>query len=89
MDFSSCQLGLKSVGHQEVVDTPPRVLFACLEAIRPPRIDIGLVGIEKAERIGKSVTEQTAEFFAFLVGKSGIPAISLGVFQVNFLSFFR
>ena len=75
---------VQTLGGNEVVYAPPGVLFACFEAITPPRVGPFCVGIEETEGVCKSTFEQFGELRAFLIGKSGILAIRLRVFQVNF-----
>ena len=48
------QLVIQRSRGYEIVDTPAGILLACLEAIRPPRIDILLLGIEITEGIGET-----------------------------------
>ena len=75
----------KTVAHKEIVDTPPRILLARTEAVTPPRIGIGEVGVEEAETVGEPSTQQGGHFLAFLIGETGIFAVGFRIFQVNLL----
>jgi hypothetical protein len=56
-DKAVLDLREKSVGDDEIVDTPPDVLFSCLHHIAPPGI-FDLVGVKRAEGIGESGREK-------------------------------
>ena len=43
----------QQVGHQEVVNAPPRIALACFETIGPPAIS-SLVGMEKTKAVDKA-----------------------------------
>ena len=75
----------KAVAHKEIVDTPPRILLARTEAVAPPRIGIGEVGVEEAEGVGETGAEQRSEFGTFFIGETGVFAVGFRIFQVNLL----
>lgn len=79
------QLRAQAVGHQEVVDAPPRVLLARTEAVGPPRVHARRVGVEVAEGVGEACGEQLAELLPLLVGEARVAPVGLGVLQVNLL----
>ena len=71
----------KTVAHKEIVDTPPRILLARTEAVAPPRIGIGEVGIEEAETVGEPCVQERGHFLAFLVGEPGVFAVGFRIFR--------
>ena len=75
----------KTIGSEEIVDTPACVLLTGAEAIAPPRIDTLKRGMEETERIGESGFEKLCELGAFLICETCILTIGLGILQVNFL----
>ena len=75
----------KAVAHKEIVDTPPRILLSRTEAVAPPRIGIGEVGVEEAETVGEPCAQERGHFLTFLVGETGVFAVGLWIFQVNLL----
>ena len=54
VDFGIGQALLQAVAHQEVVNTPACILLACLEAVAPPRIDIGHIGVEETPSVSET-----------------------------------
>ena len=58
MDGGTLQAGSEALGGDEVVDTPARVTLTGLEAVRPPRVDVRLVGVEVAEGIDEACVEE-------------------------------
>ena len=72
VDGGTEELGLQTVGDEEIVDAPPCVLLAGLETVGPPGVGAFGVGIEMAEGIGESGGEQVGELAALLVGESGV-----------------
>ena len=85
VDLGVNQLLLQTVAYQEVVDAPPGVLLTRLEAVAPPGIDIGDLGIEETPCVSETGTEQDGHLLALLVGETCVLAVSLWIFQVDFL----
>ena len=85
MDACALQLAGEPCRGEEVIDAPPRVLLACPEAVRPPRVNAFLFGIEIAERIDESRVQQGLELLAFLVGEACVHAVGLRILQVYLL----
>ncbi len=83
VDGGTEELGLQTVGDEEIVDAPPCVLLAGLETVGPPGVDVLPVGIEVTERIGEARRQQFAELAALLVRESGVAAVGLGILQVD------
>ena len=52
----------KTLGADEIVDSPSGVLLSCVEHIAPPGIGIAFFGIEIAERIRKTRSEKLGHF---------------------------
>ena len=64
-------------GDDEVVDAPPGVVRAGVEAVGPPGI-LHLAGMLKAPGVDEAGPEKVAELRAFLVRKTGIAAVGRG-----------
>ena len=54
MDACALQFVLQSFAYDEVIYAPTSVLLSCMKAIRPPRINIGFIGIKIAERVDET-----------------------------------
>ena len=74
----------QAFGRDEVVDAPTRVLFARLEAVRPPRVG-RVVGVQRAESVDEAFAEESGHLRTLLVGEARILAVRLRVLQVNLL----
>lgn len=83
-DGGFSQLRIEPFRGDEVVNAPPGILFAGFEAIRPPGVDVGPVGVEVSEGVGESFRKQEGHLCSFFVGKSGIASVGLGVLEVYF-----
>lgn len=83
-DGGFSQLRIEPFRGDEVVNAPPGILFAGFEAIRPPGVDVGLVGVEVSEGVGEPFRKQEGHLGPFFVGKSGIASVGLGVLEVYF-----
>ena len=73
-----------SLGYNEIVDSPPDVLFTSVIHIAPPGI-LHLFGIERAEGVAKTALEQFGKFAPFLVRKACAEMVCFRVFEVDFL----
>ena len=58
VDSRTLQFIPQTFGYHKVIDTPSRILFPCPEPVRPPGINIRLIGIEITESIDKSILQQ-------------------------------
>ena len=77
------ELGCKTLGTEPVVDAPAGILLAGMEAVAPPRIDVGGVGEEVAESVDETALEQVGELGTFLVGETGVVAVALRILDVD------
>ena len=80
-DAGGDDLVLYPVGHQEIVDAPPRVVLAGLEAVAPPAVGPGEVGVQVAEAVGEAGVQQPGELFPFLVGKTRTAPVGPGFLE--------
>ena len=85
MDCSALESVAKTLGYAEIIDTPACILGAGLETVGPPGINACGIGIKIAEGIDKTSCQKSGKAVSFLVGKTGIFAVGLGIFQVNLL----
>ena len=69
-------------GDDEVVDAPPGVVGAGVEAVGPPGV-LDLAGVLEAPGVDEAGAEQGAELRALLVGETGVAAVRGGGFQVD------
>ena len=69
VDRSVFQLRPESVGDEEVVYAPARVLLSCTETVAPPTVG-DLLRIQSSERICKAMAEQLSHLVALFIGKS-------------------
>lgn len=79
MDGCGGETILEAFGAYEIVDAPAGVVLTCMESIRPPRIDILLVGMEMAECIDESFREEFGESATLFIRESGIAVVGLWV----------
>ena len=84
MDGRRFQQRAQGFAHHEIVNAPACILLASAESVTPPRIDVRLVGIEMAEGVHKTCIQELLETFALLVGETGIFAVGLRIFEVDF-----
>ena len=75
----------QTVRCDEVVDTPPRVLLARLEAVTPPRVYLLCVRVEETEGVREAGIQEFGHLGALLVGKARVHAVCLRILQVNLL----
>ena len=73
----------KTFGTDEIIDSPSRILFPCVEHIAPPGIGIAFFRIEITECIRKTRSEKFGHFGTFFVGESGVSAVGFIVFKVD------
>ena len=77
INLSINQLIIQGSGSDKIVDTPASVLFPCLEAIRPPGIDIFLIRIKVAESVRKARIQPLGELGTLLVRKTCILTVTI------------
>ena len=80
VNFRVAQLRPQGVGHDKVVDSPPRVVVSGVETVGPPGINVLLCRVKIPEGIGKAGIQQLAELAPFLIGKAGVKMIGLRIF---------
>ena len=85
VDSGCYEVVFDSLGTEPVVDTPAGVLFAGMEAVGPPGVDVCLLGIEVTEGVDETGRKEFGEFLPFFIGETGIHVVGLGIFQVYFL----
>jgi len=85
VDAGSYEAVLQPGGAEPVVDAPAGVLLAGMEAVGPPGVDVGLVGVEVAEGVDEASLEQLGELRALLVGEPGVLVVRLRILQVYLL----
>ena len=56
-----------------------------MEAVAPPGVGTGAVGVQGAERVHKAAGEQLGHLGPLLVGEAGVHPVGLGVLQVDLL----
>ena len=74
-----------TVRHQEIVNTPSRIILSCVIHIGPPCIRAGLFRIQLTESISKSRIKQSRKLFPLLWRKSCISDIALRILQIDLL----
>ena len=82
VDAGRLELGHKACGAEPIVYAPAGILFAGMETVGPPGVDVALCGEEVAEGVGEPLVEQYGELGALLVGEARIVAIAFGVLDV-------
>ena len=75
----------EAVGAEEIVDSPPGVLFPCVEHIAPPAVGVAPVRIEDPEGVGKAGGKKLGHLSPLLVGEAGVAPVRLVVLEVDFL----
>ena len=63
------------IRYYEIVDTPACILLSCLEPVRPPRVDVGLIRVEMSECVCESGVKESRELFSFLICESCIHSV--------------
>ena len=74
----------EGVRDDEIVDAPPGVVRAGVEAVGPPGI-LHLVGMLETPGVDETGGQQIAELRPFLVRKTGVAAVRSGILNVDFL----
>ena len=85
VDGCAFQVRAKALRGQEIVDAPPGILLAGPKSVRPPTVNIFLVGMKVAECVYEAAVEQLTELFALFIREACILAVRLRIFQVDFL----
>ena len=68
------------VGNQKIVNTPSGVFLPGAEAVGPPAVCTGHVGIQQTEAIGKAGLQQGGKSVPFLIGKARVSPIGTRIF---------
>ena len=84
-DVRAFDAGHQPLGDNEVVDAPSGVVLPGVEAVAPPRVGAGAVGVQGAERVHKAALQQLGHLAPFLIGEAGIHSVGLGILQVDLL----
>jgi len=85
VDAGCYEVVFDALGAEPVVDTPAGVLFAGMEAVGPPGVDVGLEWMEMTECVDETGRKEFGEFLSLFIGEPGIHVVGLGVLQVYFL----
>ena len=84
MDRGSSDLIGDAVRYKKVVDPPSGIVFSGVEAVAPPTIHTGCIGIKVTEGVGKASLQQFSETFPFFVRETGISPVGGRVLQIDF-----
>ena len=82
-DGCAFDLFSNAVGDQEVVDAPARVVLARVEAVAPPAVSAGHVGMAIPKCIGKTRVLKPGKAFALLVREACVLPVRRWVLKVN------
>ena len=72
-----------AIGDQEVVDAPAGVVLASVEAVAPPAVCAGHVGVAIPKCIGKACVQQFGKAFTLLIREACILSVRRWVLKVN------
>ena len=84
-DACAVQPSVEAGGREEVVNAPTCIVLAGMEAIRPPGVSAGLIGMEMSESVSKSGLEQGGHLFTLFIAKSRVVAVRRRVLDVDVL----
>lgn len=82
MNVSNLNFVRRKIGHEEIVNSPSDISFACIHAVRPPRVFL-FVGVKVSERIDKPRIKQLPKLLSFFVGEAGVKMVSVWVCKVD------
>ena len=72
-----------AIGDQEVVDAPAGVVLASVEAVAPPAVSAGHVGMAIPKCIGKACVQQLSKAFSLLIREACVLPVRRWVLKVN------
>ena len=73
------------MGCDPVVDTPSDVVSTRASTVAPPRVGVGLIGVEVAEGVNESSIDQFSETGPFFVRKPSASMIGFWAGKIDFL----
>lgn len=71
--------------HNKVIKTPANIFRASVHHVRPECVCFCTVWVEFAERIDKTLLEQSCQPITFLLGESSITFVGFGIGQIDLL----
>ena len=78
-----CDFISDPVGYQKIVDSPSCVVLTGIEAVTPPAVCSGYIGVSEPESIREACFQQLSEAFTLLVRETRIAAVAGGVLQID------
>lgn len=84
VDSSICEVVLKRLTDEKIINTPANIVFSGISIMRPPSI-LDFIWMKSAKSINKALTDNIGNSLSFLIGEASALAILFRAGKIDVL----